>query len=138
MDHIIYRDYIVNRRSFIYCSLAFEAPKSKKGHHYRRKKRETNELPPSSVLVPAVICHQRHHGAAPIQRRLHIKEITGQIQSASQGSARQDRFKTKDPHRHCLTSKNRRDKALSGRKMCKGKVHNTFFWFLYHCQATQI
>ena len=39
MDHIIYRDYIANRRSFIYCSLVFYAqqPEHRSRHDHDGK-----------------------------------------------------------------------------------------------------
>ena len=64
MDHIIYGDYIVNRRSFIYCSLATHVS-GRLRHAVHRKSHETTEVGHFDV----------HLGAEDVQANVAVSHL---------------------------------------------------------------
>ena len=59
MNHVIYRDYIVNRRFFIYCSLATVPGRS---HCARKWRMRQNAVVPLELVVNTVVSSRGKFG----------------------------------------------------------------------------
>ena len=104
MDHIIYRDYIANRRSFIYCSLtrALLAPYCLTSETYRRKLRTAKRKDEEAFVrcfAPSETFHVRWLELSAKERsfegfvhRLLQKQLIGKVIRNQQAKTHKTKF----------------------------------------------